>query len=630
MLSYTTSFQYGAQVQNDPNYRIHTYLDERKFASYQSPFDSPYPKIDIDLKYFKVLCKECELYINEGDINGQTPLHALCLYGSINSINILLELGADKKCLDNFGFALSHYCGMSDREDILSFLGGTGLSMTTQALVNSRTPLHIASMCNSVRCVEYLLDTKLYNINQADNFGYSPLWLALYYGNDEVCQLLYKKGAKLSDKDQILPVFRAANKCSEFAKLTLDSLMSSCPYRGVSAVWLNQLVSEITYEDGDLTYSYLHLTPPSKQFIQHPVVKSFISVVWRFIGRKNALMNVARDVIFSVIWTFHFMSDTGKTFRDVNGGPKIAAYVILLPFTCYMIYHKISILKGTYSKQAECIQYEKKLLDREFENVHPCMWNVFHVLKRDKNQLDLKRQQLLVGKVLGHHSLELFIIFLSLIVLVLDLVMTAISDNEQRSYSLAVLYMVITSLVLILVWANSFLKFRYFKEFGTFLISVQQLYKLLIKFSIMFLVFYIPVSCIFWKTIYHVPRPDGNLYNTTFLDAFYSVYRMTYSDYTYSDGLDLAVKAGYPSWWDILTFYWITLGSLILLKVLGAMIFALLTATPDQRQFEALRQRLDFICELLIAQDTSKRRELARHLELNCQPFIIKDYNCKE
>ena len=617
--SYTIPFQYGAQVRKDHDNRILDYIDDRKLEKFQTPFDSPYPEITVDLKYLKVLCQETDDK-NKGDINGQTALHAFCLYGSLRSVQILLETGSDQGCEDKAGYSIIHYCTIADREDILSFLHKNGSSITKGAIETCRTPLHIASMCGSARCVEYLLESGV-QVDQLDNFGCSPLWLALYYGNDAICQLLFEKGAQLTATDRISFVFRTLEKCSEFGKVVLSSYVTTCFYRGVSCVWLNKLINGLSYDKTDLTHAFLlSLTSPAQQLIQHPFFKTYTSVTWRLIGRRQAVMNVVRHLLYSFMWTFHFMSDTGETFRGPGSGPKIAAYTLLLPYTCHMIYHTVSTIKSTYTKQLECLEFENSLVEREFKYVHPCMWNACHVLEREKMVLSVKHKHLYFGRVLAPKSLELCIILLSLIVLLLDLIMTAISETERKRPHLNVFYMVITSIVLVLVWANTFIKFKFFKEFGTFLISLQKLSNLLTKFAVMFLVFYIPVSCVFWKTIY-----EGNYKvttNITFLDSCYKVYRMTYSDYTYSEGVALAIKDGYPSWWNVLTFYWITMGSLILLRVFGGMVYTVLSEPIEQRQFTALKQRLEFICEVLIAQSEVKQQEFSRHLELECNPFV--------
>ena len=97
---------------------------------------------------------------------------------------------------------------------------------------------------------------------------------------------------------------------------------------------------------------------------------------------------------------------------------------------------------------------------------------------------------------------------------------------------------------------------------------------------------------------------------------------MTFSDYTYSDGLKIAAKEGLPSWWNVLTFYWLTVGGLILLKILGGMVFATLAEPLKESLLTAYRDRLHYICEVVMNQSNSQRQDFARHLEMECKPYV--------
>ena len=73
------------------------------------------------MKYWKILCEDAEDK-NRRDVQGQSALHALSLYGSVNAVKILLNAGADLGCEDHAGFSVAHYCSMSDRSDLLAYL----------------------------------------------------------------------------------------------------------------------------------------------------------------------------------------------------------------------------------------------------------------------------------------------------------------------------------------------------------------------------------------------------------------------------------------------------------------------------------------------------------------------------
>ena len=68
-----------------------------------------------------------------------------------------------------------------------------------------------------------LLITNGANVNQADNFGKSPLYIAANQGKEDVVALLLKSGADVNqvDKDGISPLWVACNNGKEAAVVVL-------------------------------------------------------------------------------------------------------------------------------------------------------------------------------------------------------------------------------------------------------------------------------------------------------------------------------------------------------------------------------------------------------------------------
>eukprot|EP00116_Pleurobrachia_bachei_P002384 sb/3462646/ len=639
-MSYTTPFQYGAQVCAEYEYKIHEYIDDRKVACFRSPLQSPYPRIDIDLKYFKILCEDVN-DVNKGDINGQTALHALCLYGSINSIKIILEAGADLGCEDHAGFSAAHYCAMADRADLLAYLDRNGVSITKQALGTSRTPLHVAAICNSVSCTRFLLSSGV-NLNQVDNYGYSALWLAMYYGNDTVCRLLSDHGAQrdVTEVDKVSFVFRCMERCPEYSESLLDSYVSSCPYRAVSCVWLNNVVNGVSYENTDLTHSFLYLSDLKRGLLEHPALKTYTSVAWSLFGRKHAVFDLSRYLLFTALWTFSYLVDSGKSLGSGNAA-KLAGFTLLIPYTVMMVWFMAHRTLTSYKRQLNCLNSELAIVDKELDNLHPCMWNAYHVLRREKRGFLARRSNLQLFNLLWDQVADIAILVLSLGALVFELVLVGVGSNVDRKIhpEANIAHTVITSSTLLLVWACTFNKLQYFNMFGSFLVGIKNLIALLGKFSVLFVAFYFPTACVFWKTLFEsttrptlvnetTPLEDSNSWGATnstvvtFWDAFYRVYRMAFVSYDYSSGLGIATNLGIPDWWNILTFYWITMGSLILLRIFGAIVFAILSEPVRETQYIAHQVRFRFICQIVMLMSCSKRQSFSRYLELDCKPYI--------
>lgn len=59
-----------------------------------------------------------------------------------------------------------------------------------------------------------------------------------------------------------------------------------------------------------------------------------------------------------------------------------------------------------------------------------------------------------------------------------------------------------------------------------------------------------------------------------------------------------------------------------MLKILGGMVFAVLSEPLKESLLTAYRERLHYICEVIMNQTNTKRQEFARHLEIDCKPYV--------
>ena len=629
LLSYTAPFQYGAMVTNGEDYIIHHYIDQQKMETFVSPFDSPYPKIDIDLKYFKILCEDSD-DINLGDANGQTILHALCLYGNINAIKIALEAGADILAEDSSGFSVAHYCAMSDRADLLGFLDKSGADITKQALSTSRTPFHVAAICRSSGCIRYLIQTGI-NINQVDNFGYSALWLAMYYHSDEVCQILTEHGAitKINEIDRITFVFRTFSKCPTYAKNVLDSYVNYCHYRRCSGIWLSNMVDGVSYELSDCTYSYLSCTGVSDNLISHPAIDAYISVAWDRFGRMHAGIEMAKCFMLCLLWTLHFCTDNNKSFDDGDYVRKIVVYVFTILYLMFRIYEKVSCTLKLMRSRRKYQEFELTTINREIDSLHPCMWNAIHSLVKEKREHSGTK----IYSFIKHESVKAIIYILTIFILILDAFFAVNHKKNNHSYMmLKFIYNAVSSVILLSLWLSTFYMLKKIKLFSTFITSIFMLTGLIGKYAVMYLFFYIPMTCVFWVTLYE--PYNGMLQNKTasykLIDVMFKVYRMSYSDYTYSDGFNVAQKIGWPDWWNLIAVFWITVSTLILIRIFGGLVFNILSRPIRESSLISMRGRLMYICDIIVCMKRTERQIFMRYLELKCAPYLTDKYYSEE
>ena len=109
--------------------------------------------------------------VNQRGPDGSTPLMLACYNGHVDCARLLLAAGADVNAVDADG----------------------------------NTPLHIVSQNGHEAFVILLLSHKPnLNLNQPNKRGHIPLYMACYYGHEEIARLLFANGAAMGDGSALL------------------------------------------------------------------------------------------------------------------------------------------------------------------------------------------------------------------------------------------------------------------------------------------------------------------------------------------------------------------------------------------------------------------------------------------
>ncbi|KAF5207941.1 Potassium channel akt1 [Thalictrum thalictroides] len=173
-----------------------------------------------------------DLYPNEVDENGQTPLHIAASIGSENCVSLLLDYGADPNSKDSEGKVPLWEAIVGGHKSVIKllidnganlFCGDMGLFACTAAEQNSLdllkailhykgdvtmpksdgyTALHVAVSEGNVEIVKFLLDRGA-DIDKQSNDGWSARTLADQQAHDEIKELFQAKKA-VKDKSSVI------------------------------------------------------------------------------------------------------------------------------------------------------------------------------------------------------------------------------------------------------------------------------------------------------------------------------------------------------------------------------------------------------------------------------------------
>lgn len=153
-------------------------------------------------------CVECLLSLDSASAAGQvnqvdnlncTPLFYSVLSGNIDCIEILLDRGAKQDWQDTKGRTAAHFAALKGQLNSLKLLQKRGSNLW---LPNKQgdLPLHYAIKSGRQQVAKWLLENSPYahSVNAINNFGRSPIHLAIMKNNLEMVDYLIKCGANLN------------------------------------------------------------------------------------------------------------------------------------------------------------------------------------------------------------------------------------------------------------------------------------------------------------------------------------------------------------------------------------------------------------------------------------------------
>ena len=104
---------------------------------------------------------------------GYSPLHLATTYGTLASMQVLLDAGADVTARNEFGYTPLHEASLSINPAKIQVLLDAGADVTART-VHGVTPLHNAARYGTLASIQVLLDAGA-DVMAKYNGGYTPL-----------------------------------------------------------------------------------------------------------------------------------------------------------------------------------------------------------------------------------------------------------------------------------------------------------------------------------------------------------------------------------------------------------------------------------------------------------------------
>lgn len=145
--------------------------------------------------------------------------------GEVNTVQLLLQQGADVNTKDDRGNSLLMLSITMDYQDIFELLLSKGAD-TTVTDAGGRTPLLLALFMDKIEFVKYFLSKGyIKGINMKDNTGKSPLMIAVAKGYADIVNQFLEVGANPKDADNegLTPLMYAVKlNYAEIAEILLQ------------------------------------------------------------------------------------------------------------------------------------------------------------------------------------------------------------------------------------------------------------------------------------------------------------------------------------------------------------------------------------------------------------------------
>lgn len=252
-----------------------------------------------------------------------TALHLAAARGYAECVELMLAEGAKANAKNYRGFTALHLAARCSNLECVEVLLRDGTADPNEKDNDKRTPLH-AAVCRSERACDIIdmLVSWGAEVNQKDEYGYSPLHLAAMDGLSQCVETLIFLGADVTSKSKkghtaLSVITRKSPKSLEILRHNLDNGISlSRSSEGNEEVQIEfdfGRLLKFSYPR-EITYLNSLVDEGQKDILLHPLCSAFLFMKWRKI-RKFYLARLIFCFLFVSFLSIYVLTTVVKTCK---------------------------------------------------------------------------------------------------------------------------------------------------------------------------------------------------------------------------------------------------------------------------------------------------------------------------
>ncbi|XP_077293849.1 transient receptor potential channel pyrexia-like [Arctopsyche grandis] len=267
----------------------------------------------------EILLKSKNLKVNTWTRIGDKELTALHLAaddGNLECVDLLLKNGADAKLKNHRGLTALHLAAKCSSQECVDSLLKNGNADPNAEDYNKRTPLHAAIRKSEAAfdIIETLISWGA-NVNQKDEYGFTPLHLASLDGLSRCVETLIYHGADVTTKAKkgncVLNVITRKTPAS--IEMIYNKLDDAISLHNIHHSANREIEMELdfryilqNFHPREMAFLNTFVEESQKEILLHPLCSAFLHIKWQKI-RKYFIAKLLLNFIFVVLLSLYVL-----------------------------------------------------------------------------------------------------------------------------------------------------------------------------------------------------------------------------------------------------------------------------------------------------------------------------------